>query len=435
MEDKYIVALEVGSSKISGAIGSVDPDGILTVKAVEEEPMIDCVRYGQLSNIKVAADVAERILRKIENRMSPRKVKAVYVAIGGRSLCSQATSVERRLSAETEVTADLLDRLNLEARTAAATDRDILDVVPREYIVDNTRAERPEGMYCSDIRMDANLIVCRPQLKRNLDLLVDEKLARTTAGYIVRPLAEAALVLTPDERKLGCMMVDLGAETTSVAIYRQGALQYLATLPLGSRNITRDLTTLGRVEEDAEEIKKTNGNANPGADAGEAMSIPDVNNLVSHRAAEIIANIKEQLKYAGFTPSELAGGIVLVGRGAKLTGFSARLEKETGMRVRSGSAMSSDVRIGESRISPSDTVDVISILLAASRNPVECLTPPERKPELEVIEEEPEPEHVAEKRSGGLRGIFTKIGTFIKETTTEPAEDDDDLFDDREDDR
>ena len=81
--------------------------------------------------------------------------------------------------------------------------------------------------------------------------------------YIVRPLAEAALVLTDDERRLGCMFVDFGAETTTVAIFKNDAPAYLVTLPMGSRNITIDLTSLNYIEERAEEIKRISGNAMP----------------------------------------------------------------------------------------------------------------------------------------------------------------------------
>lgn len=428
MDDKTIIALEIGSSKICGAVGSVSPDGTLTVKIVEEEALIDSVRYGQVSNIKVAAGSVERILRKIQNRLGTRKIIGVYVGIGGRSLCSFAGEVERKNPPETEVTADLLDRLKLEVRSRAVTDKDILEVVPREYFIDNSRAEHPEGMCCSDIRMIANLITCRPQLKRNIDLLIDDKLKLKVMGYITRPLAEAALVLTRDEMRLGCMMVDFGAETTTVAIYRQGSLQYLATLPLGSRNITRDLTTLNYVEEDAEELKKNRGSAILNVD-DDNMVIADVNNLVSHRAGEIIANIKEQIKYASLTPAELPGGVVLIGRGALLAGFSARLEKELGMKVRSGSSTSSYVRIADGRI-PSDAVDIISLLLAASKAPQECLTP-EEKPEPDPI---PEPEVVETPRKprGGFGKWFKDAAAKLKDAMGDEDDDDDAFIDDDE---
>lgn len=415
MDTTTIVALEIGSSKICGAVGAVDAEGTLTVKIVEEEPLIDSVRYGQPRNIKVATASIQRILRKIQNRLEGRKILSAYVGIGGRSLSSIPTEVERKMPPETEITPELLNRLSLEAKNSTNTDKDIIAVEPRAFYIDNTRVEKdPEGMVCSDIRMTANLIVCRKQLKRNIDLLVKENVGLGVAGYVIRPIAEAELVLTPDEKRLGCMLVDFGAETTTVAIYRQGRLQYLATIPIGSRNITRDITTLNYVEEEAENIKITRGNAFYSGETTDNVSIPEVEYLVVHRASEIIANIKAQIKYASLKVEELPGGIVVVGRGAKLSGFSEKLAKETKMKVRTGTTNSSAVRIGDSRI-PSDAVDIISILLAGSADPVECLEP-KAEPEP-VLAPEPEPV-VPDKPTKDGGGIGQTIGRWWEKFKT-----------------
>ncbi|MDE6459560.1 MAG: cell division protein FtsA [Paramuribaculum sp.] len=416
MDITTIVALEIGSSKICGAVGTVDAEGTLTVKIVEEEPLIDSVRYGQPRNIKVATASIQRILRKIQNRLEGRKILSAYVGIGGRSLSSIPTEVERNMPPETEITPELLNRLYLEAKTSANTDKDILAVEPRAFYIDHTRIEKdPEGMVCSDIRMTANLIVCRKQLKRNIDLLVKENVGLGVAGYVIRPIAEAELVLTPDEKRLGCMLVDFGAETTTVAIYRQGRLQYLATIPIGSRNITRDITTQNYVEEEAENIKITRGNASYSGEASDSATLPEVTHLVVHRTSEIIANVKAQIKYASLSAQELPGGIVIVGRGAKLPGFSEKVAKETSLKVRIGTATSSAVRIGDSRI-PSDAVDIISILLAGSADPVECLEP---KPEPEPAFVEPTPVPETDEPAGKSGNGFGKtIGRWWEKLKT-----------------
>ncbi|MDE7388768.1 MAG: cell division protein FtsA, partial [Muribaculaceae bacterium] len=86
---RKIVAVEIGSSKIKGAVGEVAPDGTLTVNAIEEErPSPKYVRYGQVQNVKEVANVLNRIVLKLNNCISPAKISAVYVAIGGRSLIS-----------------------------------------------------------------------------------------------------------------------------------------------------------------------------------------------------------------------------------------------------------------------------------------------------------------------------------------------------------
>lgn len=435
MEERHIIAIETGSSKIKGAIGIVDSTGILSVKAVEEQPLIDCVRHGQLSNITSTANAVRQILKKIENRLAPRKVEGIYIAIGGRSVMSFHKQVERRLMPETEITQDLIEQLKKETLSAGIPGRDVLEVVPMEFIIDNKRVENPIGVYGSEIKMVSTVIACRPQLKRNLDLLVTEKLGLKIEGYVVRQLAEADVVLSPEEKRLGCMFVDFGAETVTVSIYKHGTLQYMTTIPIGSRNITRDITTLNYLEEDAEMLKRQRGNAK-GTNAGgvEDVEFTDANNLIRHRAAEIIANIKEQLNpneqinYTGFLPSELPAGIIIIGRGAKLAEFNSRLAEILKMNVRSGSAIAPSVRISEGRIHPADAVDVISILYGAVKEGAhECLT---EIPQQIELPQEPTPEPQPDKKKSKFwKQLGTKIGQ-IKDILAEPDEDDEDYDDD-----
>lgn len=395
MEEKNIIAIEIGSSKVKGAIGSFNTGGILTVQAVEEEPLLDWVRYGAVSNVEEVATLVARVVRKIENRVSPRKVTTVYVGIGGRSFCTVPRDVERQLPDEMEITDDVLTRLEQDVRVSPYPDREMLAVVPREYVIDNSRVVRPKGTVGRKIRMSANLVTCRPQTKRNLERLFTEKLKLQVGGYQVRQLALGDLILTSDECRLGCMLVDFGAETTTVSIYKHGRLQYMATLPLGSRNITRDITKLNFLEEKAEELKCNMGNASGTQSQYPSLGSIDytaVNNYVSHRASEIIANIKEQIKLAGFTTAELPAGIVIVGRGARLAGFNERLAAVTALPVRSGNITMPEIRFSSSVISSADASDVISVLYkAALDGAAECLTAPAVAMDAET-EPEPEPE-------------------------------------------
>lgn len=442
MDDKQIIAIEIGSSKIKGAIGSVENSGTVTVKAVEEMPLIDSVRYGQLGNVGMAASTLRNILQKIDNRVAPRKVVGVYVSVGGRSLTAVSREVMRRLPADTEVTDELIARLKHEALGMGVPGLDVLGVEPRGFSIDDMRVENPVGMYGSQIKMDANLIVCRPGLKSNLPRLFEDKLNVKINGYVVRQTAIADLVLTADEMKLGCMLVDFGAETTTVSIYKHGRMQYLATLPLGSRNITRDIMTLNYVEDNAENLKITRGSASiePGTVEGESLTsdvnLSELNNYVAHRAAEIIINICEQRKLSGFSARELPAGIIIVGGGNKLNGFNRRLEKESEMPVRIGTSISTDVRIADGRISPIDAVDVIAILLGAARmGAKECLT--------EVVEE-PEPEEVVDDiddfeqeptNSGGAKSVgsfLRKVGGFILGVNDGKETEEGDLGDDED---
>ncbi len=372
MEDKYIVALEIGSSKIKGAIGTVDASGTLSVKTVEEERLIDSVRYGCILNVLETATAIRTVLNRLEQREPQRKITGVYVAVGGRSLMSQEIEIERSLSSEMEITNALINDITDEALSNQLHERTIVGVSPKEFRVDNFPAPRVVGMFGSHISARLNLISCRDQLMRKLNMVLDERLHITINDLFVRPLAEADLVLYPEEKRQGCMFVDCGADTTTVAIYKNGVLMYLSTIPMGSRHITRDITALNILEERAEDLKIQGGNALTNSDSSNmvhnvaGVDFVQINNYVAARAGEIVANVNEQIKYAGLSPDKLPGGIVLVGRGAKLNGFDRRLANITTMNVRFGSP-TNRIRILDGRLNGSDHVDVISILAAAAK--------------------------------------------------------------------
>ena len=420
MEEKNIIAIEIGSSKIKGALGSFSPSGVLTVKAVEEEPLLDWVRYGAVSNVEETSRLVSGIIRKIENRVAPSKVSKVYVGLGGRSCCSMRRDVETQFNDDREITDDIL----------------------RQYTVDKRVVARPKGTVGRNVRFSANLITCRVASKRNIDLLFNDKLNLTIGGYEVRQLALGDLVLTSDEKHLGCMLVDFGAETTTVSIYKAGHLQYMTTLPMGSRNITRDITTLNYLEDKAEELKRKVADASgkTSIDNGTAIDYSKLNEMVSYRAGEIIANIRKQIELAGYRPADLSAGIIIVGRAALLSGFNDRLKQSTQMKLRVGSITTPEIRIANSGISAADDADVLSVLYKAAvhgaqecleTNTVELLPGDEDLPDTELLPEEPvidpmpEPEPQKKKKKG-LFDKWSKIRTGLGKFLDEPEEDEDD---------
>ena len=372
---RYIVAFEIGSSKIRGAVGVVDNSGVVDVIAVEEEKLTDRVRYGCIQNVDVA-NAIDTVVERLQAypAVEPRTITGVYVGLGGRSLTSTMVDVSMQLPVETEITEPIITELKKRAAATTDPDRDTVDVVPVRFTVDNKTQTSPVGTFGQSLSARATVLSCSPQIKRILRRVITDRLGLNINGYITRPLAEAAMVLTEDERRLGCMFVDFGAETTTVSVYRGGAPVYVATLPIGSRNITLDLIALNYIEERAEEIKKVSGNAlavdaaRRGKGYAEGIDYTDINNYVHARADEIVANIIAQIEYAGVTAADLPGGIVIVGGGARLRGFNELLQQQSKLPVRQG-APSASVRITDGSIHGTEMVDVISVLVAASRMP------------------------------------------------------------------
>lgn len=373
MDHKYIVAIEIGSSCIKGAVGTMESSGTLVVNAIEVLPLIDCVRYGCIRNVEeVRAGVAEIIsLLEARANISPRKVKGVYVSLGGRSMMSYHREIEKTFLDETEITNDVIAQLIDEARVETFADKEIVEIIPMGFTVDNMVHQNPIGTFGHNLKTTLNVIACRPQIIKNIDRVIVEKLQLDINGYIVRQVALSQLVLTKEETQLGCVLVDFGAETTTISIHKSGVMQHMVTIPVGSRNITRDLMSLSIIEETAENIKKEKVNANIQETAGtggkstiiDGIDDLEVNNYVQYRAGEIVANIIGQIDQAGFKAADLSCGIIIVGGGSKLKGFNTLLSSQSSMKVRSG-MVSGAVHISESRIPSGEALDVIAILLA-----------------------------------------------------------------------
>ena len=336
-KNQYIVALEIGSSKIVGAIAEKTSAGYLSVKYLQEEKHINSVRYGIVQNVENTKNIIGRILRNLEGMVDGR-ITQVYLGVSGRSLHSIVSEVNRSVDTTVAITKELIDRIIHEATSTPIRNHDTVDIVPRAYFVDKVETQNPVGQFGSSIKIKVNLIVAKPALMLNLNRL-------TTSGmiakdYIVTPLAVGEQILSESDRELGCMLVDMGAETTTVSIYKNKALIYLSTLPLGGRNLTRDVMNgLNVLEETAENVKKNINNpldpVNVSNVVIEGVSARDAANYISARTGEIIANINQQLADAEVSPEEIKS-IVLIGGCAHLGGLQQKLTETIKIKVRMG---------------------------------------------------------------------------------------------------
>ena len=383
------VAFEIGSSHIKGAVGIVEETGNINIVAVEEAPLVGCVRYGCVLNVEETGNRILEIKRKLENHatVSPLKISAAFVSLGGRSLASYPIETSRALGDETEITRDIVKQLIEQAKSCCKTEKEILSVAPGAYCVDGRWQRNPVGMYGTEIKGRFSIVTANKDAKKNLRRAFD-RAGLKILGNVVRPLAQADTVLTPDERALGCVLVDLGAETTTVSIYKDRALRYLMTIPLGGRSITRDLATaLSLTEDRAEEIKLFQGSAiisdndNQGPRNIDGLDTTTINNYVRARASEIVANIMQQLTYARLRPEDLPAGFIITGGTSILRGLKDLLHRDSGMKVRNA-APAGLVRFTDPSIFAGQMVDVISVISTAQRMgaAAECLT--DNKPQI-----------------------------------------------------
>ncbi|MCH5232124.1 MAG: cell division protein FtsA [Muribaculaceae bacterium] len=441
MSERYLAAIEVSSSKIIATVGKTRGMGYLDVIAVEQEPTVDGgVRYGIIQNLEEAATSIARVFNRLEQRsaVNPRKIKGVIVGLGGRSLKNITKEVSMNLPEDTEITEDIINKLKEQATNSAIDNTlEVIDAVPRIFKVGTSETSSPKGMVGNHISAIFDLIVCRPELKRNIRKTIADKLELRVDGFVVTAMATGHLILTQEEKMLGCMLVDMGAETTTVTIYQKGSLQYFATIPMGGKNISRDIASLGVVDSKAEEIKLSQANAMAGDDIPalevNGLKLSDISNYVVARSEEIVANIIEQMEYAGIKESDLQGGIVCIGGGFRLKGIKELLKRQTDLPVRTGT-LPDYVKIEDHRAANAELTEVVSVLYAgATLTEGESLEMPEASslpingslfPEIDEEEKVKKPEQ--EKRPP-KKGFFDNLKDRVKNIGTMfsgPEEDD-----------
>ena len=338
-----IVTIDLGTSNIVGLAGVKEGNKIKVV-AVEKEASEGAIRRGCIINIENCASKVRKLITKLDNKLSTH-ITEVYVGIGGQSVRTIKNNVSRHLPDGTKITTSLLEELNKEGRTIPIAATEIIDVLPNETFVNDQVVENPLGLDAKKIQVDMILAVGRQLLSRNISA-VFEKIEMPVAGLILSSKADAEAILTKEDKAKGCVLVNFGGGTTEISIYCHGYLRQTRTIPLGGKNITMDIMSLGLVAEKAEQYKISLGSAllstgeqlkDITLDAqGKAPIKPkDLNRVSVARIEEIVANVVHQIKESGYK-SEIKGGIIITGGASLLKDLPELLRKEAGMDVHCG---------------------------------------------------------------------------------------------------
>jgi cell division protein FtsA len=322
---EFIVAIELGSSKMTGIAGQKNLDGSITVLAVVKEDSTSFIRKGYVYNIDKTAQCLTNIIKKLENQLKT-EILQVYVGVGGQSIRSVRNVVAKDLPAETRITQEMVIDLMDANRNMTYQDQEILDAAVQEYKVDSQYQLDPVGIQATRLEGNFLNILERKAFYRNLNKCFEVAGINVAEMYLA-PLALADSVLTEAERRSGCALVDIGSDTTTVSVYSKNILRHLAVIPLGSNNITKDIATLQMEEGDAEKMKLKYASAftdNNDIDNNLKYSIDNDRQvesrkfieIVEGRLEEIIENVWYQIPNDYY--DKLLGGIILTGGGSNM---------------------------------------------------------------------------------------------------------------------
>ena len=347
MKQQILAALDIGTKSLKIAVGKVGEDGILEILGTATEPSFG-VRKSVVVRPEETAKHIATLVRRAEQITSFR-IQEVFVSLGGSRLFAVSSHGLVAVSrADNNISKEDVDRVIQAAQTFSLShNQEILDVYPTQYIVDGEKGIRePIGMRA--VRLETDVIaVCffSPDLKNLTDAVLEADLE--IAGVVPSPLAAATALLSSQEKEMGIAVVELGAGTTSLAVFEEGDLQHIAVLPVGAENITHDIAIGLRIEHDLAERIKTEFGTCLGSKGkrteklellnGEVFTFSSkfVTHIIEERVKEILQLLNKELKKLG-KQGQLPGGVVLCGGGAKLPKIEEFAKKELKLSVRIG---------------------------------------------------------------------------------------------------
>lgn len=338
MAKEFIVAIELGSTNIIGVAGKKNIDGSISILSVIKEDSTSCINKGVVYNIDKTVQCLTNIIKRLETSLKA-KVAQVYVGVGGQSIRSVKNTLIKELPLDTVVTLDMVNELMDENRNMTYPAQEVLDAITQEYKVDAQYQLDPVGIQCT--RLEANLlnILWKKSFYRNLNKCFDNAGIAIAEMYLA-PLALADSVLTDVEKRVGCVLVDLGAETTTVSVYYRNILRHLAVIPLGGNNITIDIASLQMDDENAEKMKRKYASAyteSKDIDENLKYSIDEDRQIDSKTFIEIVeARLEEIIKNVWYqVPSEytdkLLGGFIITGGVSNMKNIEKAFKQHTGV--------------------------------------------------------------------------------------------------------
>ncbi len=353
---KILVGVDIGSSKIVTLIAKVDDESVNVLGVSEVKS--SGIKKGQIVAIEEAVQSINASLESSE-RMAGYSASKVVVSIGGSHIESQnSRGVVAVAQPEGEIAQQDVTRV-IDAAKAVSfpTSREIIHILPRSFIVDGQEGiKAPIGMTGVRLEVETHLITAGTTSLKNLEKALSE-VGVDVAGMVFNGYASSLAVLSDTEKELGVVLVDIGAGTTDIAIYVDGALAHSSVLPIGARHITNDLAIGLRISlESAEKLKlflskpRRRLSEEDGSRISDEMDLSSlqlpeelkkvsyktlVEGIMRPRLNEIFTMVGLELKKSGWG-GQTPAGLVITGGGAKTVGIVDAAKRSLAMPVRVG---------------------------------------------------------------------------------------------------
>jgi cell division protein FtsA len=347
-DERIIVGLDIGTTKICTVIGEIAGDGVLDIIGEGTVPS-DGLRKGVVVNLeRTIASVRQSI--SAAERVAGVEVDSAWVGIAGSHLKAMTSHGMAAIRRGQQVTRADLERTIENARAIPLeANMEIIHVVPQEYVVDgHDGIKDPIGMSGVRLEVDVHIVAGAQGPLQNLKRCARDAGADVD-GVVVQALASGLAVLNASESDVTTLLIDIGGGTTDVGVFRRGNLAHSAVIPLGGDHITQDISQLLRIPPDeAERVKKRYGVAlpeladrevvlevaNPSYTA--SLSTFELAQVIKPRVVEILDLVKRDIEQRMGALELLAGNVVITGGASLMPGLDQVAAERFRLPVRIG---------------------------------------------------------------------------------------------------
>ncbi len=347
-DEKLIVGLDIGTSKVLAIVGETCPTGEIEIIGVGYHPSRG-MKKGVVVNIESTVQSIQRAIEEAE-LMAGCQIRSVYAGIAGSHINSFNSHGIVAIK-DKEVAGGDVGRVIEAARALAIpTDQKILHILPQEYVIDNQDGVRePQGMCGVRLEAKVHIVTGAVSAAQNIIKCV-RRCGLEVDDVVLEQIASSTSVLTEDEKELGVCLADIGGGTTDISVFTEGAIRHTAVIPIAGDQVTNDIAVALRTPtQHAEDIKMKYGCAlTELARRDETIQVPSVGDrpprklsrqtlaeVIEPRIEELYGLILAELRRSGFE-EVIGSGVVLTGGSSKMMGMIDLAEEVFHMPVRLG---------------------------------------------------------------------------------------------------
>jgi cell division protein FtsA len=348
-ETDFLVALDVGTSKIVCLIGQVIDSHSIEVISMGSYPSSG-LKKGVVVNIDATTDAIQKSVDQAVSSFDG-KIKNVYVGIAGQHIKSLNSHGIVRIENKEVTSKDIDGVIDMAQDVSIPSDQMLLHVLPKEFYIDDLDSIRePLGMSGAKLGAHVHLVTCAVTAMQNIEKCV-RRSGLNIDGFVLEQLASSYSVLSDDEKELGVCLVDIGGGTTDIAIFNNGSITFTGVIPIAGDQVTSDIAVALRTPTpQAEDIKQKYGCAvSDFTQDDEVIAVPGVGgrpprdlsrrslaDIIEPRYVELFELVKAEIERNGFE-SKIPAGIVLTGGTSQIEGAVELAESIFQTSVRLGS--------------------------------------------------------------------------------------------------